>query len=242
MTRKTVFITGAAHRIGAAVARDLHAHGMDIVIHYHTSAEPAQSLADSLNAERAGSAHLVRADLAGEVDYDAVIQEAAACTGSLHVLINNASQFYPSPIGGTTREQWREIVDTNMQAPFFLSQASVPYLRETGGSIINMTDVYGSSPLRDYSVYSAAKAGLIMLTRALARELAPEIRVNGISPGTVMWPEGMDEAAKKAILERVSLGRQGTTRDVAAGVRFLILEAEYMTGQVLNIDGGRTLY
>ena len=242
MTRKTVFITGAAHRIGAAVARDLHAHGMDIVIHYNTSAGPARSLADSLNAERAGSAHLVQADLAGDVDYDAVITEAAACTGSLHVLINNASQFYPTPVGGTTREQWREIVDTNMQAPFFLSQACVPYLRETCGSIINMTDIYGSSPLRDYSVYSAAKAGLIMLTRALARELAPEIRVNGVSPGSVMWPEGMDEAARTAVLERVSLGRQGTTGDVAAGVRFLILEAEYMTGQVLNIDGGRTLY
>jgi pteridine reductase len=242
MTRKTVFITGAAHRIGAAVARDLHAHGMDVVIHYRTSAGPARYLADSLNAERAGSAHLVRADLAGEVDYDAVIEEAAACTGNLHVLINNASQFYPTPVGGTTREQWRDIVDTNMQAPFFLSQASVPYLRETGGCIINMTDIYGNMPLRSYSVYSAAKAGLIMLTRALARELAPEIRVNGISPGSVMWPEGMDEASKKAILERVSLGRQGTTRDLAAGVRFLILEAEYMTGQVLNIDGGRTLY
>ena len=242
MTRRTVLITGAAHRIGADIARDLHAHGMDIVIHYHSSAGPARALADSLNAERSGSAFLIQADLTGSIDYDGMAKDVLACTGSLHVLINNASQFYPTPLGTTTREQWQEIVDTNMTAPFFLSQACAPFLRETGGCIINMTDIYGSMPLRNYAVYSAAKAGLIMLTRALSRELAPQVRVNAISPGSVLWPEGMDEAARTAILKRVSLGRQGTTRDIANGVRFLILEADYMTGQVLNIDGGRILF
>jgi pteridine reductase len=242
MTRRTVLITGAAHRLGAAIARDLHAHGMDIIIHYYSSAGPARALADSLNTDRKRSAFLIQSDLTGDVDYDGMVKEVLACTGSLHVLINNASQFYPTPMGATTQEQWREIVDTNMAAPFFLSQACAPSLRESGGCIINMTDIYGSMPLKNYAVYSAAKAGLIMLTRALSRELAPEIRVNAISPGSVLWPEGMDEAAKSKILKRVSLGRQGTTRDVANGIRFLILDADYMTGQVLNIDGGRILY
>lgn len=242
MTRKTVLITGAAQRIGAAIARDLHAHDMDVIIHYNTSAEPARALAAELNDRRNGSAFLIRADLTGAVDYETVIGEAAACTGNLHVLINNASRFFPTPIGETTREQWRDIVESNMQAPFFLSQACVPHLRETRGCIINLTDVYGSIPLSNYAVYSAAKAGLIMLTRAMARELAPDIRVNGISPGSVLWPEGMSDAAKESVLRQVSLGRRGTTQDVANGVRFLIEDAAYVTGQILNIDGGRTLY
>jgi pteridine reductase len=242
MTRKTVLITGAAHRIGAAIARDLHAHGMDVIIHYNTSAEPARTLAAELNGRRGDSAFLIRADLTGAVDYDAVIGEAVACTGSLHVLVNNASRFYPTPLGETTREQWQDIMESNLQAPFFLSQACVPRLRETRGCIINMTDIYGSIPLGNYTVYSAAKAGLIMLTRSMARELAPEIRVNGISPGSVLWPEGMSDAAKEAVLRQVSLGRRGTPQDIANGVRFLIEDAAYMTGQVLNIDGGRSLY
>jgi len=242
MTPRTVLITGAAHRIGAAIARDLHAHGMDVIIHYNTSAAPARSLADELNAARDDSAFLIQADLTGTADYDAILAEACACTGNLHVLINNASQFYPTPIGATSREQWRDIMESNLQAPFFLSQSCVPHLRKTGGCIINLTDIYGSIPLRDYSVYSAAKAGLIMLTRALARELAPEIRVNAVSPGSVLWPEGMSETAKEAVLQQVSLGRTGTPQDVANSVRFLIEDAGYMTGQVLNVDGGRTLY
>jgi len=242
MIRRTVLITGAAHRIGAAIARDLHAHGMDVIIHYNTSTAPARALADELNAARDGSAFLIQADLTGTADYDAIIAAACACTGSLHVLVNNASQFYPTPIGATSRGQWRDIMESNLQAPFFLSQACVPHLRRTGGCIINLADIYGSIPLRDYSVYSAAKAGLIMLTRALARELAPEIRVNAVSPGSVLWPEGMSEEARAAVLKQVSLGRSGSPQDVANGVRFLIEDAAYMTGQVLNIDGGRTLY
>ena len=158
------------------------------------------------------------------------------------MLINNASRFFPTPLGATTATAWREIVDTNMTAPFFLAQACAPALREAGGCIINMTDIYGSMPLKNYTVYSAAKAGLIMLTRALSRELAPAVRVNAISPGSILWPEGMNEAAQQAILKRVSLGRQGTTGDIANAVRFLILDADYMTGQVLNVDGGRVLF
>lgn len=242
MTRKTALITGAAHRIGAAIARDLHEHDMDVIIHYNTSAAPARALAEDLNGRRGDSAFLIQADLTGTPDYDAVVGEAAACTGKLDVLINNASRFYPTPVGGTTPDQWREIVESNMQAPFFLSQACVPHLRKTRGCIINLTDIYGSIPLKNYAVYSAAKAGLIMLTRAMARELAPDIRVNGISPGSVLWPEGMSEEAKEAVLSQVSLGRRGTPRDIANGVRFLIEDAAYMTGQILNIDGGRTLY
>ncbi len=242
MTRKTVFITGAGLRLGAAIARDLHAAGMDVIIHYHTSEEPARELADSLNRQRGDSAFTLGADLMKVQEFDTLADEVMACTGRLDALVNNASQFYATPVGETTPEHWDDIVGTNLKVPFFLSQSCAPYLRRSGGCIVNLTDIHGVRPLKAFPVYSAAKAGLIMLTQSLARELAPEIRVNGVAPGPILWPEGMSEKAKQTIIDRVSLGRQGTTAEVSECVRFLINEAGYITGQTINIDGGRTLY
>ncbi len=242
MTRKTVFITGAAVRIGAAVARDLHAFDMDIIIHYHTSDKAARELIDSLNQLRADSAFALNADLRDMRAYDSLMEKLMSFTGRLDVLINNASSFYPTPVAQTTREQWDDLIDTNLKAPYFLSKACAPYLSESKGCIINMSDIHGLRPLKNYPVYSTAKAGLNMLTQSLARELAPDIRVNAVSPGPVLWPEGMNENAKQEIIERVSLKRQGTTQEVSDCIRFLINDAGYMTGQILNIDGGRSLY
>lgn len=242
MTRKTVFITGAAVRLGAALARDLHAADMDVIIHYHTSEGPARELAESLNRTRANSAFTLGADLLNTEDYDRLAEEVLSFTGRLDALINNASQFYPTPVGATTPEQWDDIVGTNLKAPYFLAQACAPHLRESGGCLINIADIHGLRPLKGYPVYSAAKAGLVMLTQALARELAPAIRVNGIAPGPILWPEGMPEEVKETIVDRVSLKRQGKTQEISECVRFLINEAGYMTGQILTVDGGRTLY
>lgn len=242
MTRKTVFITGAAVRIGAAIARDLHAFDMDVVIHYHTSGNAARELTDSLNQLRADSALALNADLRDTRGYENLMEKVMSFTGRLDVLINNASSFYPTPVAETTEEQWGDIIDTNLKAPYFLSRTCAPQLSEHKGCIINMSDIHGLSPLKNYPVYSAAKAGLNMLTQALARELAPAIRVNAVSPGPILWPEGMNEKAKQEIIDRVSLKRQGATRDVTDCIRFLINDAAYMTGQILNVDGGRTLY
>jgi pteridine reductase len=242
MTRKTVLVTGAGVRIGAAIARDLHAAGMDVIIHYRRSAGPARELAGELNAIRSDSAYSLGADLMQAAECESLIEAALQCTGHLDVLVNNASQFYATPVGETTPEQWEEIVTTNLKAPFFLAQACAPELRARRGCIVNITDIHGQRPLENFPVYSAAKAGLIMLTQALARELAPQVRVNGVSPGPVMWPEGMPEETKRTIIDRVSLKRQGRPEEVSECVRFLIEEAGYVTGQVLTVDGGRTLY
>lgn len=242
MTRKTVFITGAAVRIGADIARDLHAFNMDVIIHYHTSGQAARELTDSLNQLRTDSAFALGADLRDTGEYESLVDKVLSFTGRLDVLINNASSFYPTPVTETTEEQWNDIIDTNLKAPYFLSRACASNLSGNKGCIINMSDIHGLRPLKGYPVYSAAKAGLNMLTQALARELAPDIRVNAVSPGPILWPEGMDEKAKQEIIQRVSLKRQGTTREVSDCIRFLIDNAGYMTGQILNVDGGRTLY
>lgn len=242
MARKTVLITGAAVRIGAAIARDLHALDMNVVIHYHTSGSAADTLAAELNRERAESAFTVNADIRDTQEYERLVNDSIAFTGRLDVLINNASSFYATPLARTTEEQWEDIIGTNLKAPYFLARACAPTLRENSGCIINMSDIHGLRPLKSYPVYSAAKAGLNMLTQALARELAPDIRVNAVSPGPILWPEGMKEEAKREIIERVSLKRQGSTRDISGCIRYLINDADYMTGQILHIDGGRTLY
>ena len=241
MTRKTVFITGAGRRLGAALVRDLHDHGMDIVLHYHSSSAEAEALAAALNERRAGSVFLVQADLLA-ADFDTLAARAGAFTGRLDVLINNASAFYPTAVGDTTAAQWEELLGTNLRAPYFLAQACVKALTEARGCVINIADIHGEIPLKGYPVYSAAKAGLIMLTRALAKELGPEIRVNAVSPGAVMWPETLAEPVRKKIISRTLLKRQGTPADVASAVRYLINDAGYMTGQVMTIDGGRTLH
>ncbi|MBF8268982.1 MAG: Pteridine reductase [Gammaproteobacteria bacterium] len=242
MPNKTVLITGAAGRIGAVIARLLHAETMDIVIHYRHSAAGAAALVRELNQIRPRSATAVQADLVKPGATTHIIASAVTFNNRLDVLINNASSFYPTPVVTTTEEQWQDLIDTNMKAPFFLAQQAAPHLRTQSGCIINITDIHGQRPLRTYPVYSAAKAGLVMLTQALAKELAPEIRVNGIAPGAILWPEELAQEVKDKILSRTVLGYKGEPADIARAVKFLIEDADYMTGQILTIDGGRSLF
>ncbi len=241
LTGRVALVTGAAHRIGAAIARTLHAAGMNVVLHYRSSREAAERLRESLEARRAGSVRLAAADLTRFEALAPLVEEAAAAWGRLDVLVNNASTFYPTPFGTVTEAQWEELLATNLKAPFFLTQAAAPHLRETGGCVVNLVDIHAERPLPGYPVYSIAKAGLAMLTRALARELGPEVRVNGVAPGAILWPEGMDAETKRRIIERTALKRRGDPLDVARAVLFLVREADYVTGQVLAVDGGRSL-
>jgi pteridine reductase len=242
MSNKTVLITGAARHIGACIARYLHAAGMDIVIHFNNSAFDAGSLATELNTTRPGSVVTVQADLLDEGTSMAVIKAAADHNGHIDVLINNASCFYPTPLNEITVTDWDRFINLNLRAPLFLSQMAADHLRGVNGCIINMTDIHAERPLKDHTLYSISKTGLLMLTKSLARELGPEIRVNAIAPGAILWPESMDEETKQQILSRTSLLKPGKPEDVAKAVDFLINDAGYMTGQVLTIDGGRTLY
>lgn len=239
---RCVLITGAARRLGAAMARTLHGAGATIVIHHRASAEAALALMAELNALRAGSAHTVAADLMNVTALPELVARAVACCGRLDVLINNASTFYPTPMGEITPEQFDDLIGTNLRAPLFLSQAAAPTLRASQGLIINMVDIHGQRPLKAHPVYSSAKAGLLMLTRALARDLGPEIRVNGIAPGPVMWPEQpMDAALRAEIIGKTALKRNGSATDVAQTALFLAAHAPYVTGQVIAVDGGRSI-
>jgi pteridine reductase len=206
-------ITGAAKRIGASIARKLHGEGANIAVHFRDSEAPAQGLADELNSARSGSAFAIRADLMESSALPAMIGTIIEKTGRLDFLINNASSFYPTPIGSITEDQWDDLIGTNLKAPLFLSQAAIPYLREARGSIINIVDIHSERPLRNHTIYGPAKAGLAMLTRSLARDLAPEIRVNGVSPGAILWPEdGMPERVKESVLNHTDETRRRTGR------------------------------
>lgn len=239
---RTVLITGAARRIGAAIARMLHGQGANIIVHYRNSSGPATELQTALTSVRSESAVSLQADLLDSANCADLIDRAAAAFGGLDVLINNASSFYPTPLGRITDETWNDLVGSNLKAPLFLSQAAAVHLRQRGGQIINMVDIHARRPLADHPVYCAAKAGLAMLTRSLARDLAPEVRVNGIAPGAILWPEeGMDAAAKKETLRQVPLARCGAPEDIARCVLYLIRDADYVTGQIIAIDGGRSL-
>lgn len=242
MQAKTVLITGAATRIGAVIARALHVQDMKVVIHYHRSTAAAEALCASLNAARPGSADRICADLLEQRSCGKLIERACDFLGGLDVLINNASAFYPTAIGTTTSTQWEELLGTNLKAPYFLAQEAAPILRRSHGCIINLADIHAERPLRNYGVYSIAKAGLVMLTRVLAKELAPEVRVNAVSPGAILWPEQMSATLRDRIVSHTMLKRPGAPDDIARAVRYLIQDADYMTGQVLVIDGGRTLY
>ena len=241
MADKTVLITGAARRIGAAIARHLHARQFNVVIHYNRSAREANQLADELNQDRAGTACTVQADLMAASAYDWVIDKALELAGSLDVLVNNASVFYPTLLPSIKEPTWNEIIGTNLKAPLFLARRAAPYLEQTRGCIINITDIHGSRPLLEHSMYSVAKSGLNMLTRSLARELAPNVRVNAVSPGAILWPAEMDDETKESILSAIPLRRPGDPVDIASAVYFLIAGADYITGQVLPVDGGRSL-
>lgn len=237
----TVLVTGAARRVGAAMARRFHAEGFNVAIHYRRSSEEADKLAAELNRHRPGSAITLGADLLQVDQLEGLIHETLEAFSRLDLLINNASSFYPTPVGQIRQADWDDLMGSNLKAPLFLSQAAAAALRQTGGSIINIVDVHALRPLKDHPVYSVAKAGLAMLTQSLARELGPEIRVNGVAPGAVIWPEDITPERRRHILERTALKRPGSPEDVAETALFLALRAPYITGQIINVDGGRSL-
>lgn len=234
-------ITGAGKRIGATTARVLHQAGASVAIHYRGSAAGANALAEALNALRPGSAIVLQADLLQVDALRVMVERMTEHTGRLDILVNNASSFYPTPLGEVTERDWEDLVGSNLKAPLFLSQAALPHLRRARGCIVNIVDIHATRPLRDHPVYGPAKAGLAMLTRSLARDLAPEIRVNGVSPGAILWPEdGMSEKAQASILRQVPLARTGEPEDIAECVLYLVRDAVYVTGQVIAVDGGRS--
>lgn len=237
-----VLITGAARRIGACIARTLHENGANIAIHYRGSANDAEQLAAELNAARADSAFTAQADLLDTPRLAGLVDEVVAHTGRLDVLLNNASSFYPTPLDEVTEAHWDDLLGTNLKAPLFLSQAAAPHLRKAHGMIINIVDIHAQRPLKNHPVYGAAKAALGMLTRSLARDLAPEIRVNGVSPGAILWPEdGMTKQIEQSILKQVPLKRTGEPADIARTILFLVKDAPYITGQIIAVDGGRSI-
>ena len=239
---KVLLITGGARRVGAEIVRTLHGAGASILLHYRTSAAEAGELAAELNAQRRGSVALHAADLGEEGFAESLVAAARRAFGGIDILVNNASSFYPTPLGTITAQQWDDLFGSNLRAPLFLSQAAAPALRERRGLIVNMVDIHGLRPLRDHAVYCAAKAGLAMLTRSLARELGPEVRVNGVAPGPVLWPEqALDPALQAEIIGKTALKRAGTPQDVARTVLFLALYAPYITGQIIAVDGGRSI-
>jgi pteridine reductase len=244
LTGKVALITGGARRVGAEITRTLHEHGMNLVIHYRSSKDDAHALQAELEKHRPKSVWLVKGDLLKIAQLPGIVEETVAAFGRLDVLVNNASSFYPTPIGQATEEQWEDLIGTNLKAPFFLTQAATPHLKKTHGCIVNIADIHGERPIKQYPIYSAAKAGLVMLTKSLARELAPEVRVNAIAPGTIMWPEGEAEVSaeqQQEMLARIPLRRSGSPDDIARTVLFLVRDAGYINGQVIAVCGGRTV-
>ncbi|NKB36569.1 MAG: pteridine reductase [Gammaproteobacteria bacterium] len=242
MTSRTVLITGAAKRIGAALARDLHAHDFDVIVHCHYSLKIAQDLVNELNNQRADSALVVEGDLLQFDNYEKIINQAHSFNYRLDVLINNASSFFPTPMGEINEQNWQDLMGVNVQAPLFLSQSAIPYLRQSKGCIINMTDIHASQPMKDHTTYCTAKAGLDMLTRSLAREFAPDVRVNGLALGAVLWPDQGNQKRQEEVMTNTAMKRTAELNEVCAAIRFLIDEAEYSTGQILALDVGRTRY
>lgn len=241
-SRKTALVTGAAARIGAAICRTLHARGCDVVLHYNSNVEAAEQLAGQLNRDREGSVTTVRADLSAQAGIDNLARQTSERFGALDLLVNNASRFYPTKAGSTQAWQWDDLFNSNLRGPYFLVQALLDQLRTAGGSVVNIIDIHADRPMAGYAVYCMSKAGLSMMTMALARELAPSIRVNGVSPGAILWPENQpDSAEKQEILCRTALGRTGDAADIASAVAYLGLDAPYITGQILAVDGGRSL-
>ena len=240
-----VLITGAARRIGAAIARGLHEAGSRVVLHCHRSRAEAEQLADELNATRPGSCAVVQADLLELDALPGVVEEAAHAFGRLDGLVNNASSFYPTPFGSIGAGEWDDLMGSNLRAPLFLAQAAAPYLREARGAIVNLIDIHAERPLKDFVVYSVAKSGLAGLTRSLALELGPEVRVNGVAPGAILWPDGDEHFApseRSRIIEQTPLRKIGGPADVAGAVKYLLFDAPFVTGQILAVDGGRGIH
>jgi len=244
LSGKVALVTGGARRVGAEICRTLHGHGMNLVIHYRSSRDDAHALKTELERARPSSVAIVRGDLLDAAAYPEIVAEAVAASGRLDALVNNASTFYPTPLGEASIAEWDDLMGTNLRAPFFLAQAAAPHLRKHRGCIVNIADIHGERPIKRYPIYSAAKAGLIMLTKSLARELAPDVRVNAIAPGTIMWPEGaaeVDADQKSEMLARIPLRRSGSPSDIAATALFLIRDAGYINGQVIAVCGGRSV-
>ncbi len=240
---KVVLITGAARRVGAEIARTLHAEGAVLALHYRSSAAEAQALVAALNAARTGSAVAFQADLLDNEHLPRLVEETVKHFGRLDALVNNASSFSATPVGAIGTADWDDLVGTNLKAPLFLSQAAAPHLALARGAIVNITDIHAERPLKNYPLYCAAKAGLAGLTRALALELGPNVRVNGIAPGPILWPEdgSFDAASQAAVVARTLLKRCGDPADIARTVRFLLADAPYVTGQIIAVDGGRSV-
>jgi pteridine reductase len=239
---RVALVTGAARRVGAEIATQLHAAGADVAVHYRHSADDAADLVARLNTLRAESAAAFQADLLDTASIPALVTAVAGWRGGIDILVNNASTFYPTPLGEITEAHWDDLVGSNFKAPLFLAQAAAMSLRERGGSIVNIVDIHAQRPLRDHVVYSPAKAGLAMLTRVLAKELAPGVRVNGVSPGAILWPESdMSDETKTSILDEVPLARAGSPEDIAGCVVYLVRDATYVTGQIVAVDGGRSI-
>jgi pteridine reductase len=239
-------VTGAAARIGAAIARTLHNRGCNLVLHYNANADGATALAEELNGLRPRSAALATADLSridGVKSLAAQVDSAVhGWGGSLNILVNNASRFYPTSVSGTQPFEWDDLLNSNLRGPYFLIQELLPALQSAGGCIVNILDIHAHKPMPGHTAYCISKAGLKMLTLSLAAELAPAVRVNGVAPGAILWPEReMEKGARKAILARTALGRLGAPDDVASAVAYLALDAHYVTGEILNVDGGRSL-
>ena len=243
MHGKTALITGGAKRVGAASARLLHAAGANLMIHYRSSATEARALQAELNAIRPESVALIQADLLDIGGLPSLVNRTVATFGGLDVLLNNASSFYPTPVGSIGEEDWIDLMGSNLKAPLFLSQAAAPELKKRRGCIINITDIHAERPMKSYVVYSIAKAGLVGLTKSMARELAPEVRVNAVAPGPIMWPEddaNFDEVSRQRIISHTMLKRAGDPADIALAVRFFAMDTHFVTGQVLAVDGGRS--
>lgn len=243
MSAKTILITGGSKRVGAAIARMMHGTGANLMIHYRSSANEARALQDELNAMRPDSVALIQADLLDIAVLPSLVSQTIATFGGLDALVNNASSFYPTAVGGITEKDWVDLMGTNLKAPMFLSQAAANELRRRHGCIVNITDIHADRPMKNYLVYSVAKAGLVGLTKSLARELAPEVRVNGVAPGPIMWPEDnphFDEVSRQRIVSHTMLKRAGDPSDIAHAVRFFIEDAPFVSGQILAVDGGRS--
>lgn len=241
-SRKTALVTGAAARIGAEVSKTLHRRGCDVLIHYNSSESAALKLVDELNAERAESAYPAQADLSSPKGLEQLAGQARKCFERLDILVNNASRFYPTVMGQTKAWQWDDLLNSNLRGPYFLVQELLDELQTGGGSVINIIDIHAERPMPGHAVYCMSKAGLAMMTQALAQELGPSIRVNGVSPGAILWPANEpDSQEKQAILGKVVLERVGDPADIASAVAYLALDAPYVTGQILAVDGGRSL-
>jgi pteridine reductase len=243
LSGKVVLVTGGAKRVGAAIARRLHREGAKLMLHYRGSEREAKSLRAELNAARPESVALVQADLLDTAGLPEIVKNTLGRFERLDALVNNASAFFPTPVGEMTPANWETLIGANLRAPLFLSQAAAPHLKKTGGAIVNITDIHADRPLKSYVIYSIAKTGLVGLTRSLARELAPEVRVNGVAPGAIVWPEdgSWDDLTRQRIVSHTLLRRTGEPDDIARAVLYLLAEAPYVTGQVIAVDGGRSI-